>query len=295
MKIALLGDIGFFGKYTIENNSDINSYFSEVSKYLSKFDLVVGNLETPFVSNLKPQSIKSACIGAEDSNVSLLNYLNIDVVNLANNHIFDYGTDGYYNTVRLLQDNNVPFFGINDKMYFYEKGNNKLAFQGFCAYSSSPTGIYNETKKVGVNELNIPDVISHLSKYNDKGYLNILSMHSGQEHVNCPSYEDIKMARKFSETCPYVYYGHHPHVLQGIETVNNSLIAYSLGNFCFDDVYSSKSKEPLVKQTINNKSSIILEIEIENNIIISHKATPSITSKNQIERGANKSSEALQS
>ena len=40
---------------------------------------------------------------------------------------------------------------------------------------------------------------------------------------------------------------HHPHVAQGIEMHKSSLIAYSLGNFCFDDVYTSVSKAPLVK------------------------------------------------
>jgi poly-gamma-glutamate synthesis protein (capsule biosynthesis protein) len=293
MKIALLGDIGFYGKYSLENNPDIKSYFKEVSNYLSKFDLVVGNLETPFVTNLKPKSIKSAFIGAEDVNVNLLKYLNVDVVNLANNHIFDYGIEGYQNTIKLLDKDNIPYFGVNEKVYTFYKENNKIAFQGFCAYNTSPSGVYNKTKDVGVNELNIPDVTAHLSDYNKKGYFNVLSMHSGQEHVNCPSYEDIKMARKLSKICPYVYYGHHPHVLQGIETVNNSIIAYSLGNFCFDDVYTSKSKQPLVTQTDNNKSSIILELEIENNKVISHHTTPIFNGDKELKIGSDKIIENL--
>lgn len=274
MKIALLGDIGFFGKYTLENNTDIKEYFKSVSEVLSKYDLVVGNLETPFVGDLKPTLIKSACIGSLNENVQLLKYLNISCVNLANNHLLDYGIDGYNLTLKLLKENNINYFGIEDKAYCFEKNNNKIAFHGYCAYNTSPAGMYSKRKGYGVNVLNFPNVLENFKKFDSQGYFNILSMHSGQEHINVPSFEDIKMARCLTETAPYVYYGHHPHVLQGIETVNNALIAYSLGNFCFDDIYTTKSKEPLVVQNENNKSSIILEVEIIDNKIVNYKSIP---------------------
>jgi poly-gamma-glutamate synthesis protein (capsule biosynthesis protein) len=95
-------------------------------------------------------------------------------------------------------------------------------------------------------------------------------VHAGLEHVNFPAYHDVQMARQLSQTCPYIYYGHHPHVLQGIEQHNDSLLAYSLGNFCFDDVYTDKSVHPLVKQSENNKTSSIVELEIVDGKLISH-------------------------
>ena len=62
MKIALLGDIGLFGKYTL-NNSDIYDYFREVSNLLKQYDHVIGNLETPFCEeNFKTYGSKSAYI-----------------------------------------------------------------------------------------------------------------------------------------------------------------------------------------------------------------------------------------
>ena len=112
--------------------------------------------------------------------------------------------------------------------------------------------------------------------------LNIVSIHSGFEHINLPDLDDIKMARRFAEICPYVYYGHHPHVVQGVELVQGSLIAYSLGNFCFDDVYTTKSREPLIKQSENNRRGLILEIEVRAKELVKHRLTPTILATEEL-------------
>ena len=136
---------------------------------------------------------------------------------------------------------------------------------------------------IGVNVLNGFDVEKLLLKYNCQGYLNIASIHAGQEHVNYPNYDHIKMARKLATKVPYIYYGHHPHVIQGIEEVEQSIIAYSLGNFCFDDVYTDDKENPLIRQTENNKKSFILSLEIEGNLLISHKIIPIMASEKKLE------------
>lgn len=109
--------------------------------------------------------------------------------------------------------------------------------------------------------MRIHDVENTLKENHDAGFYNIVSIHSGDEQVNYPSVEDIKLARHLACVCPFTYYGHHPHVAQGIEFYKNSLIAYSLGNFCFDDVFDPNGNL-LVKQSANNKTSFILEVEI---------------------------------
>ncbi len=273
MKIALLGDIAFYGKYSIDGNEDVFSYFKSVSDYLKDFDFVVGNLETPFVINEKPHGYKSAYIKSDPVNVRLLNYLNINVVNLANNHIFDYGEKSYLLTKKLLTDFDIKYFGVEGKQVLLEVSGSKVALHGYCGYSTNPCGI-SKDYGFGINELSLPRVEQNL-KLNDKlGYLNIVSAHFGQEHVNYPCRDDIRMARQFSEICPYILYGHHPHVMQGVEEINGSVIAYSLGNLCFDDVYTRNSDKPLIKQSENNKASFILELEICGNNLVSHSETP---------------------
>lgn len=260
MKIALLGDIAFFGKFDITLNKSIKSYFAAVAEYLHGFDYVIGNFETPLLAGGHAYGYKSAYIKAHPANVELLSYLNVGIVNLANNHMFDYGIEGYVSTIELLKKHNIRYFGVEDKVELLEDSNNKIALHGYCCYSTNPVGVFTG-KGAGINRLDVSEVTNNLLRFQKEGYFNVISFHLGQEHVNYPNYDHMIMARQLAEICPYVFYGHHPHVLQGIEKVNDALIAYSLGNFCFDDVYTPKSNEPLIKQTENNRSAIILSLE----------------------------------
>jgi poly-gamma-glutamate synthesis protein (capsule biosynthesis protein) len=268
MKIALLGDVAFFGKYSIVNNSQVFEYFKDTKSMLGKYDYVVANLETPFASGKEKYGYKSAYLFSEIQNIALLKYLGISVVNLANNHIFDFGNKSYELTKQILDDNGIYYFGVEHKQVSVERDENKIVFCGYCCYSTNPSGLNAN----GVNELNYADIEKALIENSEKNFNNVLSIHAGQEHINYPDYDHIKFARKLAQVIPYVFYGHHPHVLQGIETCNNSLIAYSLGNFCFDDVYGiNKSGKPIVRQGANNKSSIILELEYQNNKLVGYK------------------------
>lgn len=272
MKIALLGDMAFYGKYCI-NHEGVTDYFKDIADLLKNYDYVVGNLESPFVDGSKSSGSKSAYLKSNPRNIELLKYLQINVVNLANNHIFDYGEVGYLSTLNLLINNEIQFFGIENKQLILTDKDVRVALHGYCCYSTNPLGI-TSGGKFGVNRFHIPTVEKNLELNNNLGYYNILSVHGGQEHVNYPSLDTIRWARQFARIVPYVYYGHHPHVIQGIENHLGSLICYSLGNFCFDDVFSSVSKSPLLIQTENNKSSFILELELKNNVLIRNKIIP---------------------
>lgn len=285
MKIALLGDLGLFGKYTVENEK-IRDYFKNVSQFLHTMDIVVGNLEVPFCNVDKPFGSKSAYLKSDPKNVELLKYLNISIVSLANNHIFDYGKDGYLQTKKVLKDANINYFGIENKQYFFKELNNRVAFSGYCCYSTNSLG-YLENKAIGVNELNYEKVENNLKLNVEDGFLNIISFHIGEEHINYPNYDHIELARKLSDQNAYIFYGHHPHVLQGIEKYKNSLHAFSLGNFCFDDVYTKKSNEPLIKQKLANKESCIVILDIQDNKLNNYEIVPIFDNGVEIKIGNN--------
>lgn len=285
MKIALLGDIAFFGKYSVGGNSRVRHYFREAAEYLEGFDHVVGNLETPFGDDIKPKGPKSAYIKADPRNAELLPYLNIDAVNLANNHIFDYGLAGYRSTLDVLRSAGIDWFGVEGRQLRLDDMGGRVALHGYCSFNTNPLGV-SRRGRPGVNPLNVATVEEQLRKNRDDGYLNIVSVHSGQEHVNYPSRDDVRMARRFAGICPYVYYGHHPHVLQGFEEVDGSVIAYSLGNFCFDDVYTDKSREPLIRQSLNNRQGAILELEVQGDDLCSHRITPLFAGDDRLEVGS---------
>lgn len=292
MRIALLGDIAFFGIFSLKNNNTLYDYFKDIAELLSSYDLVIGNLETPFVTNAKSYGHKSAYIKSECENSALLKYLNVDIVNLANNHIYDFGEAGYRSTIDNLNEEGIKYFGVDTKEIIIEIDNNKIILNGYCCYSTNPLGI-KSGEKGAINALDYATVAEKLERNKNEECLNILSMHCGQEHVNYPNYDHVRMARQLADISPYVFYGHHPHVAQGTEIIKDSVLAYSLGNFCFDDVYTSKSDQPLIKQTQNNKESYVLDLTIENNKIVQHEMIPIFMREDKMLIGAPEISEKL--
>jgi poly-gamma-glutamate synthesis protein (capsule biosynthesis protein) len=116
-------------------------------------------------------------------------------------------------------------------------------------------------------------------------YLSVLSCHWGEEHVHYPNPSHVFLARQLAQQFSFIIHGHHPHVLQGIEKVNKSLISYSLGNALFDDVYTSKSKDPLITLSEANRTTGIIEIEIANNTISRWEFIPYVFSNDIISFG----------
>ena len=269
MKIVLLGDVGLFGKFCIRNGLKPESYFSDFIDKTKSCDFVIGNLETPFTKSFKEHSAKSAYIGSFEENIEAIKALGISHVNLANNHTGDFGIEGYSLTKKVLDDNGIKYFGIEARKEFLDFDGNRICFSGFCNMDSNPVFLSDPEKinDLGVNIADADKIIEGLSNSSDLGYLNILAFHSGLEHVNLPGRADICFARYLAQHFDYVLYGHHPHVVQAYEKVNKSHLFYSLGNFCFDDVYSNVSKKPLVKMTEDNKLGLAPILTIENNII----------------------------
>lgn len=273
MRIALLGDIALIGSFDIMKNPqlivDNKNLRGGVINYLKSFDLVIGNLETPFSISKKEYGAKSAHLCTDPVNVELLKMWNVRAVSLANNHIFDFGTEGYETTLRVLDESGISHFGDKGTSFEYSFDNNKLLFTGYCCYSSNPLCVSKVIDGYGINRYNVEEVGESIKRSAKDGFLNIVAVHAGKEHVNHPSIEHIRAARKLSSYGKYVYYGCHTHTIQGVEEYNDSLISHSCGNFCFDDIYTKTSgPEPLVRLTDNNRTGMILELTIENNRVV---------------------------
>lgn len=274
MKIALLGDIALFGRFCLSNNNELYNQLSDLRLYLSRFDLVVGNLETPFVESQKPIRGKSAVIKSDSSNVDLLVWLGITHVTLANNHMGDFGKSAYQFTTHLLDEAGIGWFGVEDKQLRIESNGEKIALHGYCSYNTNPSPI-GSNKDKGLNSLDPETVLQNIEENRRDGYFNIVAVHSGIEHVHMPSSDDVRFARGLAKKGSYIYYGHHPHVIQAHEHVDNSEIFYSLGNCLFDDVFTLKDKKrPLIKLSEANKTGAIATINLQCGEVISAGLTP---------------------
>ncbi|MFW2342857.1 CapA family protein [Brevundimonas sp.] len=274
MKIALLGDIAPFGRCCVRERPNLLSELDKVAEALRGHDVVIGNLETPFIGDEKPVGSKSAHVKSHPDNVMILRHLGVTHVTLANNHIFDYGVDGYNRTTDLLEKNNIGWFGTEDRSLRLEVDSEKIALLGYCSLNTNPSQ-QTMAGKQGLNLLDVDRVMADMEDCRQSGYLPIVAVHSGQEHVHTPSSEDVAFARKLASKYSYVYYGHHPHVIQGKELVDGSPIFYSLGNFLFDDVYTPRDPDkPLIRLSEANRTGIVVSLDVQNGAVQSSRVLP---------------------
>jgi poly-gamma-glutamate synthesis protein (capsule biosynthesis protein) len=113
-----------------------------------------------------------------------------------------------------------------------------------------PPGIYINKLK----EKRISADISSIKKYCD---VVIVSLHWGTENAFYPSPKQIDLAHSLIDHGATLILGHHPHIIQGIETYKNGLIAYSLGNFQFDPGLSqSQTSDSMILSVSFNKSGL---------------------------------------
>ncbi len=156
-------------------------------------------------------------------------------LSLANNHALDYGMVGLKNTELVLADNDFVSFGhpINlstSSVSFIDLNSTKLALIGVSTLSGEPT----DTK--------IKEVLSWAKVASD---LQIVYIHWGNEYELKQSNRQRILATKLAEAGADLIIGHHPHVTQGIEKINETLVFYSLGNFIFDQYFEVAVREGL--------------------------------------------------
>lgn len=274
MKIALLGDIGLFGRFSVKENPGALGLFDEVRQALSGCDVVVGNLETPLTDSGSTVLGKSAYIKGSPADIGILRHLGVTHVNLANNHIFDYGTRGFLDTVEALDQAGIKYFGVDNESCLVQKGDSTIALHGYCCLSSNPLRVLRKGRRHGVHLLDPNAVERTLLEDRQNKRLSVVSCHWGEEHTHYPNPDHVATARRWAGKAPFVLYGHHPHMVQGIEQVSGALLAYSLGNFCFDDVYTKKSRQPTVKQGEDNKTGMVLILSVHDSQIESWEAIP---------------------
>ena len=156
-------------------------------------------------------------------------------LSLANNHAFDYGRDGYNNAKKVLSENFLVPFGEPDSF-----GEDTVSYLSASNTTYALIGL-NETQ-MDINPITLNPVLKEASENSD---VQIVYIHWGPEYQHEPSKEQRLIAKSLSEAGVDIIIGHHPHVIQSIEKVNDTLVFYSLGNYVFDQYFSREVMEGL--------------------------------------------------
>ena len=270
IKIAFLGDVCLTGKFDLQSNSSAMQQFNEIRSVLSGYDIVLANLESPFTTQTSSKICKAIHIKSSPVNAKLLHHIGVNAVSLANNHIFDYGHEGHESTQLALESVGIKYFGTQGRTVMLERNNECLLLGGFCCLSAHPS----KANVSGVNTLRYSSLKEFLVSAEKQEAFPVASIHWGDENIHYPREEHVRFARLMAADHDFLLHGHHPHVVQGLEYSGNSLIAYSLGNFCTDQHSSQSIHNLQTRHTPENQKSYVLGITVENGSIQGSEIIP---------------------
>ncbi len=229
--IAFLGDTFLGDNPRVSLSPQVNDIFKSA-------DLVVANLESPLTKH-ECSTYGKICLRSAPKTAKILKSWHIDLVSLANNHIFDYGLQGFEDTCHALSESGISYIGAGKNLA--EASNPKILDVnhlkiGFLSYSCR----YHKPQHAKENAFGVAPfseqlVISQVKYLNKKADLVIVQPHWGFGEYDMPVPKEMVLGAKILEAGADAVIGHHAHVVQGIRRFGNKIIAYNLGDFIFQD------------------------------------------------------------
>ena len=236
LTIGAVGDISFHGRHA---ETPQPSLLREAWSGFAECTLVVGNLEGPLTREGAPVPGKCA-LRADPSWAPVLKASGVGLVSLANNHMMDFGPDGLFETMEVLRTAGLAFVGAGRNReealapVFLDLEGRRVAFLGRSSVPVS-SACYAGDETPGTAWLDEAETVAALRSCRSRAEMVVLIVHWGIEEYRYPSPEQRAQALRLQAAGADLILGHHPHVLQGIEENSRGVIAYSLGNFLFDE------------------------------------------------------------
>lgn len=249
---------------------DFSLPFEKVKDLIKQADISFANLESPFNDTGAHVKEGSLIFNADPQSIQGLVDAGFDILSTANNHAFDQGLKGLDFTINLLKTNGIIPTGTNNsknESILPVIVKNNIAY-GFLSYSY--TGMNNGDKTVNpyVNDFNNleklkQDILSMRGHYADAV---IVTMHAGTEYTLKPTAKQITFAHAAIDAGADLVVGSHPHWIQTTEQYKGKWIFYSLGNFIFDQMFSTQTYQGLTL-FITYENTDIKKIELRPVII----------------------------
>jgi len=249
LDLAFAGDV-MFGRFVKSGFAAIKAedhdVFAEVAGILDS-DFTMVNLETPVMRappTKSPYGTRMRFV-ATPERVARLVGANVDAVTCANNHAWDMHEEGLEETPQILDELGLRHVGTRRaeapivRVETVEAVGWRIGYVAVTAVANwGPNGGAG-VPYVRPEQLEAA-VVPVIEAGRDDHDLVIVVIHWGTEYVDTPSTWQIKAARAFVDAGAAAVIGHHPHVIQGIERYGDGVIAYSLGNFLFDNLHDTK-------------------------------------------------------
>lgn len=242
MKLLFCGDIMPGGVLPYQDGFVQN----DIIEYLKSFDLRIGTLECAIGNNMEFEASKMNAemniVYARNEDLFRVKELGIDIVSLANNHIYDLGEVGLINTIDCLKRNNIRYVGAGMNLeeasapLIIEKDGLSIAILACCFNGLKPVWVTAATStSSGIWQTDIETVCEKISEAKKKYDYVIVLPHWGIELWFFPPEEYYSYAKKMIEAGADSVLGSHTHRIGPYWKYKGKTICYSMGNFLFPD------------------------------------------------------------
>ena len=242
LTLSVVGDCTLGTDETFDYDTSLNVYYENygadyflqnVKDIFSADDLTIANFEGTLTDSDERED-KTFAFKAPASYASILTGGSVEAVNTANNHSHDYGDQSFDDTLAALDDAGIVHFGYDETAVMDVKGI-KVGLVGIYE-------LYDHLER----EQQLKDNIAKVKA--DGAQLIVVIFHWGNETETVPDSNQTTLGRIAIDEGADLVCGHHPHVLQGIETYKGRNIVYSLGNFCFGGNSSPSDMDTMIYQ-----------------------------------------------
>ena len=242
LTFSVVGDCTLGTDETFDYDTSLNAYYENygadyflqnVKDIFYADDLTIANFEGTLTDSDERED-KTFAFKAPASYASILTGGSVEAVNTANNHSHDYGDQSFDDTLAALDDAGIVHFGYDETAVMDVKGI-KVGLVGIYE-------LYDHLER----EQQLKDNIAKVKA--DGAQLIVVIFHWGNETETVPDSNQTTLGRIAIDEGADLVCGHHPHVLQGIETYKGRNIVYSLGNFCFGGNSSPSDMDTMIYQ-----------------------------------------------
>ena len=237
VKILITGDFCMHDRMLHFRSNEIVAAMESVVSYIRGADYAITNLEcSVFDGEYKPITKCGINLHNSSESVKALKKIGFKGVTLANNHFADFGHEAVIESINLLKQYRLDYFGAGRNLQeaspvkYIEIKNKKIAIINCCEHEYT---IATDTTG-GANPLDVVDINHSILEAKEHADYVIVVIHGGSEHYPLPTPRMQKWYRFFIDSGADLVVNHHQHCYSGYEVYKGKPIVYGLGNFCFD-------------------------------------------------------------
>ena len=246
--LSFVGDISLADNWYImpkydERGKKIYGILSkDVVDIMTDSDIMVANNEFTISNRGEKLPNKYYTFRASPDRLAIYQEMGIDLVTLANNHVYDFGEEAFNDTLEYLEQYKIPYIGAGRNIeeakapFYYIINGYKIAFVNANRsekYILTPEA--NETSGGVLRCYDPTTFINVISNAKQNSDFVIALVHWGKEDSSELEQVQIDTSKQYIDAGADIIIGTHAHTLQGIDFYNNKAIIYNLGDFIFNN------------------------------------------------------------